>query len=86
MNLLVAPDTLESRELTDGEKIGVDKDVHDGPVAFTTLLRILGEINCQGNTVHMAEAPQVFEPTMFGEETQSVVVPCEDIPTKADVH
>ena len=47
MNLLVAPDTLKSHELRNGEKIGVDKDVHDGPVAFTALLRILGEINCQ---------------------------------------
>ena len=47
MNLLVAPDTLKSHELGNREKIGANKDVHDGPVAFTALLRILGEINCQ---------------------------------------
>ena len=86
MNLLVVPDTLKSHELGNGEKIGVNKDVHDGPVAFTALLRILREINCQGDTVHMAEAPQVFEPTMFGKETQGVVVPCEDVSTETDVH
>ena len=86
MNLFVAPDTLKSRELRDGEKIGVDKDVHDSPVAFTALLRILGEIDCQGDSVHMAEAPQMLKPTMFGEETQGVVVPRENVSAKTDVH
>ena len=86
MNLLVAPDTLESRELTDGKKIGVDKDVHDGPVAFTTLLRIVREIDRQGDTVHVAEAPQMLKPTMFSKKTQGVVVPREDVSAETDVH
>ena len=86
MHLLVTPDTLKSHKLRNREEIGVDKNVHDGPVAFTALLRILREIDCQGDTVHMAEAPQVFEPTMFGKETQSVVVPCENISTEANVY
>ena len=47
MHLLVTPDTLKSHKLRNGEEIIVDKNVHDGPVAFTALLRILGEINCQ---------------------------------------
>ena len=47
MHFLMTPDTLKSRKLRNGEEVGVDKDVHDGPVALATLLRILGEVNCQ---------------------------------------
>ena len=86
MNLFVAPDTLKSRQLGNGKLIAIDEGVHNCFVTFTTLLRIFREIDRQGDTVHMAEAPQMLKPTMFGEETQGVVVPREDVSAKTDVH
>ena len=41
VDLLVSTDALKSHELQYREKIGVDEDVHDGPVDLPPLQRIL---------------------------------------------
>ena len=69
MDLLVSPDALKSREFRDREKIGVDEDIHDGPVALATLRKILRKINRQRDTIQMTELPQMFESTVLCEET-----------------
>ena len=86
MNLFVAPDTLKSRKLRNGKLIAIDEGVHNCFVTFTALLRIFREIDHQRDTVHMAEAPQMLKPTMFGKKTQGVVVPREDVSAETDVH
>ena len=69
MDLLVSPDALKSIEFGDREEVGVDEDIHDGPVALAALRKILRKINRQRDTIQMTELPQMLEPTVFCEET-----------------